>query len=1013
MSNFITLFQGFERLWLVAALCLAVDGSATAQFVTSATNADINIPASPLHHGAIGLGTWNSTAEFKDIVVTASDGAVLYRSEFEKEGTTGWTVFRGSWGVKDGVLQETAVRQQCRAAFGDTNWDNYTITLRARKTGGAEGFVVYFNSLDPNNWTYFNVGGWTNTWAGVESQIDGGPWTFLCDRTPCSIETNVWYDVRVVLQGDRIECYLDSKLVQAAAYSPPARVSSEAAAGNSAGAAAQTPTTLLKKFPLFTPILHGAIGVGARNSRVEFTNIVVTRNNTVLYRSDFSKPNAADAWFPSSGNWSVTGGVFRQSQIAEDCLATHGETNWANYTLPLQTRKLDGAEGFHVAFGWLDDDNYMVFSAGGHGNQSAVIEENIRGRHFTMTREAPLVIESNVWYDVKVVLSGVRVACYVNSNLIQTATAQLPFATNAVFEGASTGPEGQVLQFRVGHQTFTASLRRDRGWPVSLEPGSLVQVTGQIELEPEQNLDGRCDVELFSPDDVVLLQVPSWWTWRRILGVGGVFLAVLIVVTVWVAMIWRKNRLLTLAQHQLKTANDELELRVGRRTAELAKANGELKHEQALFRALLDSASDFIYFKDRKSRFVRCGVALCHRSALSHEQIIGKTDFDIFQDEHARRAFDDEQAIIRTGTPLIGQTEKEVHPDGRVTWVLTTKMPWHGPDGNIIGTLGISRDVTAIKEAEMELERAHKQLVEASRAAGMAEVATGVLHNVGNVLNSVNVSASLVIDKAKQTQLPSLVRLVALLSDHSADLSAFLVNDPKGRQVPAFLNLLATQLTSEQKNTVGELELLCQNINHIKEIVAMQQAYATVSGVSTVVEVTELIEDLLRLTEAGFKRHGIKLMKEIAPFLPNVTVDRHKVLQILVNVVRNAKRACEDSQRPDPQVTISATAAGDRIKISVADNGVGIPAENFTRIFAHGFTTRKDGHGFGLHSSALAAREIRGHLLVHSEGPGKGATFTLELDPGFKTDRERISQETGSVNSKVLTFGLAKSEQVS
>jgi C4-dicarboxylate-specific signal transduction histidine kinase len=142
-------------------------------------------------------------------------------------------------------------------------------------------------------------------------------------------------------------------------------------------------------------------------------------------------------------------------------------------------------------------------------------------------------------------------------------------------------------------------------------------------------------------------------------------------------------------------------------------------------------------------------------------------------------------------------------------------------------------------------------------------------------------------------------------------------------------------------------------------------------------------------------------------------VDRHKVLQILVNVVRNAKRACEDSQRPDPQVTISATAAGDRIKISVADNGVGIPAENFTRIFAHGFTTRKDGHGFGLHSSALAAREIGGHLLVHSEGPGKGATFTLELDPGFKTDRERISQETGSVNSKVLTFGLAKSEQVS
>jgi signal transduction histidine kinase len=113
--------------------------------------------------------------------------------------------------------------------------------------------------------------------------------------------------------------------------------------------------------------------------------------------------------------------------------------------------------------------------------------------------------------------------------------------------------------------------------------------------------------------------------------------------------------------------------------------------------------------------------------------------------------------------------------------------------------------------------------------------------------------------------------------------------------------------------------------------------------------------------------------------VPPMNVDKHKLLQILVNLVRNAKYACQESERVDKQMTVRVANGDGRIKISVIDNGVGIPPENLTRIFNHGFTTRKDGHGFGLHSGALAAKEIGGSLNVHSDGPGQGAAFTLEL----------------------------------
>jgi PAS domain S-box-containing protein len=409
------------------------------------------------------------------------------------------------------------------------------------------------------------------------------------------------------------------------------------------------------------------------------------------------------------------------------------------------------------------------------------------------------------------------------------------------------------------------------------------------------------------------------------------------------------------------------------------QAEAQLSYERDLLSSLLDSSPDQIYFKDLQSRFIKNSKAQAATFGVkSTDEMLGKTDFDFFTEAHARPAFEDEQKIIRTGVPLIGMVEKEIWKDGRTTWVLTSKMPLRNKDGQIIGTFGISKDITAMKEAEIRLEQVNKQLLETARLAGMAEIATNVLHNVGNVLNSVNVSASLVVDSVKKSKAASLAKVVAMFQEHEHDLGTFITSDPRGKQLPAYLAQLSEHLLADQKATVKELDLLVNNIAHIKEIVTMQQAYAKVSGVKEIVNLRELAEDSLRMNVGALGQHGVEVVREFED-VPPVNVDRHKVLQILVNLIRNAKHACQDSERADKKLTVRVANGEGRIKISVGDNGVGISPENLTRIFNHGFTTRKDGHGFGLHSGALAATEMGGVLTAHSDGIGQGATFILEL----------------------------------
>ena len=352
---------------------------------------------------------------------------------------------------------------------------------------------------------------------------------------------------------------------------------------------------------------------------------------------------------------------------------------------------------------------------------------------------------------------------------------------------------------------------------------------------------------------------------------------------------------------------------------------------------------------------------------------------EVFQADGTTPVPREERPLARTlrGEKIRAAEFIIVRPDGGRRTVLSSAQRMLGEGGQPLGALAVLEDITDQRLAEEELERVHKQLLTASRQAGMAEVATNVLHNVGNVLNSVNVSASIVSERITKSKGAGLTRVAELLTQHAADLPGFM-SGAQGRHLPTYLSELATQLLAERDETIAELSVLRSNVEHIKEIVAVQQSYARRGGVTDSVDMRALVEDSLRMNEGAFSRHGVTLVRDFEE-VPLITVDKHKVLQILVNVIRNAKYACAESANPSKRVTVHVCTRAEVMQVAVTDTGVGIPRENLERIFRHGFTTRKDGHGFGLHSCALAAKDLGGSLECESPGPGQGATFTLTL----------------------------------
>ena len=316
-----------------------------------------------------------------------------------------------------------------------------------------------------------------------------------------------------------------------------------------------------------------------------------------------------------------------------------------------------------------------------------------------------------------------------------------------------------------------------------------------------------------------------------------------------------------------------------------------------------------------------------------------------------------------------------------------------------LAALEEQRRATQVAEAQREVLQ--ERLINASRDAGRAEVATGILHNVGNVLNSVNVAAAVVKKTLQESKLGNLGKAVAMLAEHSADLPAFLTTDERGQLLPGYLQKLSTVLSEEQQIIASEMATLERSLEHIGRVVQMQQTYAKGTAVHEEIAPSELMEDAVRMNLTAFHRNNVRIVREYGVTAP-AYLNKHRVLQILINLLSNANNAVADRDPQDRRIIARLQACDfdgrPHIRFEVVDNGSGILPENLTRIFVHGFTTRKDGHGFGLHSSANAAREMGGSLTAASEGLNKGASFILLLP---MTVPSTTAGETGEPDKKV------------
>jgi signal transduction histidine kinase len=302
---------------------------------------------------------------------------------------------------------------------------------------------------------------------------------------------------------------------------------------------------------------------------------------------------------------------------------------------------------------------------------------------------------------------------------------------------------------------------------------------------------------------------------------------------------------------------------------------------------------------------------------------------------------------------------------------LFRKLELQRPDE--IGIL--SREFDRMME-KLSVSRA--AVVETARAAGMSEIATAVLHNVGNVLNSVNVSASLIAERASHTEAEDLLQAMKAVEESAGDLASFLERDPRGVHLQPLLTTLAEQMTTDQAAIRGELGTLTRGIEHIQELVRSQQDFAGRSGVLEATEISDPIDAALTMSQRPGEGE-FDVAREIEA-IPMCRLDRHRVIEILVNLLRNAREAMVESPASHRRLIVRVRRPTEgRLRIEIEDDGVGIPLENLDRIFTHGFTTKKHGHGFGLHASANAAREMGGSLSASSAGHGRGSTFVLEL----------------------------------
>lgn len=448
----------------------------------------------------------------------------------------------------------------------------------------------------------------------------------------------------------------------------------------------------------------------------------------------------------------------------------------------------------------------------------------------------------------------------------------------------------------------------------------------------------------------------------------------------WLAVTIGLVALAVLAITLITTVYDaHLESRTRRDAMRLAQLNADLQHGKNLLTLATEAAGIACWEYDvttEKTLWTENEIASLRKEGIDMRGPAAAL-LALLDPEDAAAA----KAAIRTaaleGRAVCALRVRLLAPSGATIHLQTHARLFCAEDGRLIRLLGVCWDVSDHVAQEERRAALQLQLHETSRQAGMAEVATGVLHSVGNVLNSLGVSTSVLLAQVRDSRVTNVQRVGQLLHDQAARLPEFLGADPRGRELPGYLKQLGEHLVAQNEKFRTEAEAIASHVEHIARIVAAQQTYARRGSLNEEVDLAELVDNSLALS---FAADSTVTVQRSYQRVARVTLDRHKLLQILANLLSNARHAMRDQAQGRKVLSVSVSSnAPDSLAVEVTDSGVGIGAEALSRLFTFGFTTKKDGHGFGLHSSAILAKEMGGELTAHSDGVGRGARFTLRL----------------------------------
>lgn len=427
---------------------------------------------------------------------------------------------------------------------------------------------------------------------------------------------------------------------------------------------------------------------------------------------------------------------------------------------------------------------------------------------------------------------------------------------------------------------------------------------------------------------------------------------------------------------ELLEARSDLEKKVALRTEELRVTNESLARSEMAMRMIFNSVHDAIVIFETDGRIYEVNQKMLEVFGIvdATESVIVEA-YDLFREHIVLNRAILWESVIEGNLEIFEWDTERLDNQVEINTEIILRKIFLQNREVVLATI---REITERKKTEKQLESTHKELLHAARLAGKAEVATSVLHNVGNVLNSLNIAAGLIKKYFTDNRIGDLSRVRSLIEDNRGNIGEFMKSD-KGVKLLLYLDKLIEHVLKENDGVNETVEALNDHIKHVMSIISIQQQHSMAFGVSELVSLKDLINNSIKINFAGLNKYGISITQHYNN-VENAVLDSHKFMQILVNLISNSKNALLKTEHESKEIKLVVSKEDEQwIVVEVIDNGMGISKENLNRIFNHGFTTRSDGHGFGLHSAANTAQEMGGKLSAHSDGQGKGAVFTLRL----------------------------------